>query len=105
MTRTGYGKPVDMWAIGCLMGELTDGEPLFPGDSDVDQLRLLQACLGRLTPGQMMAFSVNPHNAGVSFEGLPDEPEGLARRYEGKMNESGAGFHGKVARDEPEARA
>ena len=29
---------------------------LFPGDSDVDQLRLLQRCLGRLTPGQMMAF-------------------------------------------------
>jgi len=20
-----YGKPVDMWAIGCIMGELTDG--------------------------------------------------------------------------------
>lgn len=21
-----YGKPVDMWAIGCIMGELTDGK-------------------------------------------------------------------------------
>jgi len=20
-----YGKPVDLWAIGCIMGELTDG--------------------------------------------------------------------------------
>ena len=104
VTRTGYGKPVDMWAIGCLMGELTDGEPLFPGDSDVDQLRLLQACLGRLTPGQMMAFSVNPHNAGVSFEGLPDEPEGLARRYEGKMNEVELDFMGRLLEMNPKAR-
>ena len=33
-----YGKEVDIWAIGCIMGELTDGEPLFPGESEVDQL-------------------------------------------------------------------
>ena len=31
-----YGKEVDIWAIGCIMGELTDGEPLFPGESEVD---------------------------------------------------------------------
>ena len=31
-----YNKEVDIWAIGCIMGELTDGEPLFPGESEVD---------------------------------------------------------------------
>lgn len=31
-----YGKEVDIWAIGCIMGELIDGEPLFPGESEVD---------------------------------------------------------------------
>jgi cyclin-dependent kinase-like len=31
-----YGKPVDIWAIGCILGELTDGEPLFPGESEID---------------------------------------------------------------------
>jgi cyclin-dependent kinase-like len=30
--------PVDMWAIGCIMGELIDGQPLFPGESEIDQL-------------------------------------------------------------------
>jgi len=29
---THYGKEVDMWAIGCIMGELVDGQPLFPGE-------------------------------------------------------------------------
>lgn len=33
-----YGKEVDVWAVGCIMGELMDGQPLFPGDSEVDQL-------------------------------------------------------------------
>lgn len=33
-----YGKPVDIWAIGCIMGEITDGNPLFPGESEIDQL-------------------------------------------------------------------
>lgn len=31
-----YGKQVDIWAIGCILGELTDGEPLFPGESEID---------------------------------------------------------------------
>lgn len=36
-----YGKPVDIWAIGCIMGELTDGQPMFPGESELDQLYVL----------------------------------------------------------------
>jgi cyclin-dependent kinase-like len=31
-----YEKEVDYWAIGCIMGELIDGEPLFPGDNEID---------------------------------------------------------------------
>jgi cyclin-dependent kinase-like len=37
-----YGKPVDIWAIGCILGELTDGEPLYPGESEIDQLFCIQ---------------------------------------------------------------
>ena len=38
LIQANYGKEVDIWAIGCMMGELSDGEPLFPGESDIDQL-------------------------------------------------------------------
>eukprot|EP00360_Condylostoma_magnum_P000603 CAMPEP_0168315676 /NCGR_PEP_ID=MMETSP0210-20121227/12259_1 /TAXON_ID=40633 /ORGANISM="Condylostoma magnum, Strain COL2" /LENGTH=152 /DNA_ID=CAMNT_0008290631 /DNA_START=111 /DNA_END=569 /DNA_ORIENTATION=+ len=31
-----YGPEVDMWGIGCIMGELIDGQPLFPGESEID---------------------------------------------------------------------
>ena len=94
VTRAGYGQPVDMWAVGCLAGELRDGEPMFPGENDVDQLRLVQRCLGRLTPGQMMAFSVNPHNAGVTFPedelGVPEES--LSARYGGVFDDVALDF-------------
>jgi len=33
-----YTKGVDMWAVGCILGEMTIGNPLFPGVSTMDQL-------------------------------------------------------------------
>ena len=46
---TKYGKAVDMWAIGCLIAELLTGDPIFPGDSDMDQLHQIIKCLGMYT--------------------------------------------------------
>ncbi|KAK2961847.1 putative CMGC/CDKL protein kinase [Blattamonas nauphoetae] len=34
---TKYSTAVDMWAMGCIMGNLLDGQPMFLGDSDLDQ--------------------------------------------------------------------
>ena len=31
-----YGFPVDTWAVACIMGELIDGQPLFPGENEID---------------------------------------------------------------------
>ncbi|KAF7456494.1 cyclin-dependent kinase family 5 protein [Cryptosporidium felis] len=45
---TEYGSGIDLWAVGCIMAELIDGEPLFPGTSDVDQLYLIRNSIGRL---------------------------------------------------------
>jgi len=47
-----YGHEVDLWASGCVLGELlsADGQPLFPGGSDIDQLCRIFAFMG--TPSQ-----------------------------------------------------
>jgi len=33
-----YTKGVDLWSVGCILGELLSGKPLFPGTSTVIQL-------------------------------------------------------------------
>ena len=33
-----YAFEVDLWSIGCLLGELSLGQPLFKGESEVEQL-------------------------------------------------------------------
>ena len=42
-----YGKPVDIWAIGCLICEMTSGRPVYEGKSDLDQLQKIKSSLGR----------------------------------------------------------
>ncbi|NWX21115.1 CDKL2 protein, partial [Aegotheles bennettii] len=75
-----YGKAVDVWAIGTLITEMLTGEPLFPGDSDIDQLYHITKCLGNLIPRHQELFYKNPLFAGMR---LPEvkEAESLDKRY------------------------
>ncbi|XP_011895811.1 PREDICTED: cyclin-dependent kinase-like 2 isoform X2 [Cercocebus atys] len=75
-----YGKAVDVWAIGCLVTEMFVGEPLFPGDSDIDQLYHIMMCLGNLIPRHQELFYKNPVFAGVRLPEIK-EREPLERRY------------------------
>ncbi|EGF79241.1 hypothetical protein BATDEDRAFT_30255 [Batrachochytrium dendrobatidis JAM81] len=44
---TEYGKAVDIWATGCIFAEILTGQPLYPGDTDIDQLYRIMKCLGK----------------------------------------------------------
>ena len=63
--RAPYGKPVDIWSIGCILGELSDGQPLFPGESEIDQLYVIQKITGPLPPDQMTLFYNNSRFSGL----------------------------------------
>lgn len=41
-----YNEGVDMWAVGCIVGELFAGKPLFPGSSTLDQMERVVAFTG-----------------------------------------------------------
>ncbi|CAG4972815.1 unnamed protein product [Parnassius apollo] len=43
---THYGAPIDLWALGCIAAELYTCRPLFPGNSEIDQLYKICAVLG-----------------------------------------------------------
>ena len=40
-----YGPEVDMWSVGCLMGEFLTKQALFPGKSEFDQIeKIFKTC-------------------------------------------------------------
>uniref|UniRef100_A0A674PFP1 Cyclin-dependent kinase-like 5 n=1 Tax=Takifugu rubripes TaxID=31033 RepID=A0A674PFP1_TAKRU len=77
-----YGKAVDMWSVGCILGELSDGQPLFPGESEIDQLFTIQKVLGPLPSEQMKLFYNNPRFHGLRFPAV-NHHQTLERRYLG----------------------
>ena len=42
-----YTKSVDMWAMGCILGEMLVGKPLFPGKSTLHQIETIMEFTGR----------------------------------------------------------
>ncbi|XP_024910286.1 serine/threonine-protein kinase MAK isoform X2 [Cynoglossus semilaevis] len=41
-----YSSPIDLWALGCIMAELYTLRPLFPGNSEVDEIFKICQVLG-----------------------------------------------------------
>lgn len=47
LLQTGkYSTPIDVWSIGCIFGELLLRKPLFPGQSEMQQIDLIFRALG-----------------------------------------------------------
>ena len=44
-----YSLPVDIWSTGCIIAEMITKKPLFPGDSEIDELYTIFKILGTPT--------------------------------------------------------
>ncbi|CAJ1416146.1 unnamed protein product [Effrenium voratum] len=61
---------VDMWAAGCVLGEMLLHQPLFAGKDGIDQLFKIMEILGTPTPQQL--YSMNPfYDAAAGFTQVP----------------------------------
>lgn len=62
-----YSESVDMWAVGCVLGELLMGRAIFMGKNEQDQLNLITAGLGTTNgrsgeiPGSYGTLPVDAH--------------------------------------------
>ncbi|XP_069014036.1 serine/threonine-protein kinase MAK-like [Embiotoca jacksoni] len=48
LKSSSYSSPIDIWAVGCIMAELYTLRPLFPGNSEVDEIFKICRVLGTL---------------------------------------------------------
>eukprot|EP01116_Phalansterium_solitarium_P017958 TRINITY_DN4579_c0_g1_i1.p1 TRINITY_DN4579_c0_g1~~TRINITY_DN4579_c0_g1_i1.p1 ORF type:complete len:422 (+),score=69.91 TRINITY_DN4579_c0_g1_i1:465-1730(+) len=54
---TNYSTAIDIWSAGCVLAELLLGQPLFPGESGVDQLVEIIKILGTPTREEIMSMN------------------------------------------------
>ncbi|XP_058157430.1 cyclin-dependent kinase 20 isoform X2 [Dasypus novemcinctus] len=63
-----YDQGVDLWAVGCIMGELLNGSPLFPGENDIEQLCCVLRILGTPSPQVWPEITELPDYNKISFK-------------------------------------
>jgi cyclin-dependent kinase 2 len=69
-----YSTPVDVWSVGCIFAEMLTKRPLFPGDSEIDELFRIFRTLGtpdeQVWPGVSRLPDYKPNN----FPQWPAQP-------------------------------
>lgn len=72
-----YSFGVDMWGLGCILGEILKGKPIFPGNSTLDQLHKIMNLAGR------------PDDK--TLEGLSQYAVSMVEQLNDKLNEKDMG--------------
>ncbi|KAK9509072.1 hypothetical protein O3M35_006471 [Rhynocoris fuscipes] len=67
-----YNEAIDLWAVGCIFAELIIKKPLFPGETDIDQLALVIKCLGSPNETNWPGHKTLPDYNKISF--APSKP-------------------------------
>ncbi|CAL9072482.1 mitogen-activated protein kinase 2 [Musa acuminata AAA Group] len=67
-----YTAAIDIWSVGCILGEIVTREPLFPGKDYVHQLRLITELIG--SPDDSSLGFLRSDNARRYVRSLPQYP-------------------------------
>jgi serine/threonine protein kinase len=69
MQSSKYGPAVDMWSVGCILGEILGRRPLFRGKDPINQLQLIIDVLG--TPPDSYVEHIDRENARCYMQSQP----------------------------------
>mmetsp|Transcript_13092 Transcript_13092/g.27643 ORF Transcript_13092/g.27643 Transcript_13092/m.27643 type:complete len:294 (+) Transcript_13092:162-1043(+) len=95
-----YSTPVDMWSIGCIFAEMANQKPLFPGESEIDQLIRIFSVLG--TPNEELwpGISVLPDYS----ENFPKWIPKNLKEFVPELDEAGVDLLTRMLQYEPSKR-
>jgi cell cycle related kinase len=68
-----YGAPIDLWAAGCVFGEMLRGVPIFAGNTDIEQLALVVRTLGSPSPKDWPELNSLPDYSKIHFPAAKGE--------------------------------
>jgi serine/threonine protein kinase len=97
---TEYSTAIDIWSLGCVFAELLLGNPLFPGDSGVDQLIEIIKILG--TPSREEILAMNPNHTSFKFPQIKPHP--WHKVFRGKAPPNAIDLVSQFLRYEPKSR-
>ena len=97
---TEYTTTIDIWSVGCVMAELMIGNPLFPGESGVDQLIEIIKVLG--TPTKEEIFAMNPNHTSFKFPQIKGTP--WVKVFRGKAPPDAIDLVSRLLRYDPKSR-
>jgi len=69
---THYTVQIDIWSLGCIIGEMLYGQPIFPGENASDQLVEIIKILG--TPTKEQIYKMNPEYRDHKFPIIKSYP-------------------------------
>eukprot|EP00002_Diphylleia_rotans_P025553 TRINITY_DN5052_c0_g1_i4.p1 TRINITY_DN5052_c0_g1~~TRINITY_DN5052_c0_g1_i4.p1 ORF type:complete len:378 (-),score=61.92 TRINITY_DN5052_c0_g1_i4:359-1492(-) len=80
MGSTKYTRGVDMWSVGCILGELLGGKPMFPGTSTLNQLDKVIEVTGRPTPDDIESIK-SPFAVSMLDSLPPSKPKSISSMF------------------------
>jgi len=72
LNSKGYTKSIDVWSVGCILAEMLNNRPLFPGKHYLDQLNLILSVVG--SPSQADLQCIINEKARSYLMSLPQKP-------------------------------
>ena len=96
-----YTDRIDVWSVGCVIAELMLGQPIFPGESGVDQLVEIIKILG--TPTKEQILSMNPEYKEYKFPQIKALP--WEKVYRSRTRREAIDFVARLLVYDPSKRA